>query len=238
MSALQLTGQKRLSAVLLITASALLALLVWEWQQGLALRDSVLALKTRQAATPPALKLEQPFRLRNAADYARITEQPLFVASRTPAKQETSTTTKPPEQFELTGVAQTPKEVVVLLRNVKTGKTERLKEGEKTNDGLEIQSVKPDGVIIKQHGQDVSLDLHVALSSDHAAASTTPAAPASAPTSTTPAAPASAPTSTTPTQNIGAPSVMPKKEPTPPAAEPGLQKLNALRATMGLPALP
>lgn len=83
MSTLPITGQKRLNIALLIVSAALAALLVDEWQQATALRGSVLALKSRQAATPPALKLEPPFRLQPPSSYARITEQSSFVASRT-----------------------------------------------------------------------------------------------------------------------------------------------------------
>jgi len=220
MSALQLSGQKRLSVVLLVAAAALAALLAYEWQQGLALRDSVLALKSRHAATPPELKLEPPFQLQALPSYARITDQPLFVASRTPAKQETQTATKPPEQFELTGIAQSPHAAVVLLRNAKTGKTERLKEGEKSGDGLELQSVKPDAVTLKQNGQEVTLDLHVALGPNPPATAKPPQA-ASAPAPRTGQPPASA-VAQQPQKSV------------PATADPGLQQLNAQRARMGL----
>ena len=217
MSALPLNGQKRLSAVLLLAAAALVALLAYEWQQGIALRDSVLALKTRPAATPPALHIEPPFRLNDLAAYARITEQPLFVASREPAKAEPVQAAKPPEQFQLTGVAQSPQQDVVLLRNVKTGKTERLKTGEKTPDGLQLETVKPNGVTLKQNGQDVTLDLSVALSAPPTAPPTAPAP------STSPVVP--------PSQAGGASVPKPKA---PPAVIPNLDQINKLRAKMGL----
>ena len=227
MSTRPITGQKRLSIVLLIVAAALAALLVYEWQQATALRDSVLALKTRQAATAPALKLEPPFRLQPPSSYARITEQPLFVASRKPSEQAT-VAVGPPVQFELTGIAQTPGESVILLRNAKTGKTERLKSGEKTKNGLELETVKPDGVTLKQNGQNVALDLQVVVSGNR----TMPAVPPA--TAATPR-PASAPAAASQPPQGAAASANAKEKNTPPAVDPGLQQLNLQRAKNGLP---
>ncbi|WP_449369659.1 hypothetical protein [Thiomonas sp.] len=189
MSALHFNGQKQLSATLLVMAAALVALLIYEGQQGVALRDSVLALNTRQAATPPALNLQAPFQLRPLASYAQITEQPLFVSSRTPAESKVAAAAPPPESFQLTGIAQSAQESVVLLRNTKTGKTERLKTGEKAKDGLALDSVKSNGATLDQNGQKVTLDLDVALSGNRPS---TPV-PAPQPTSTGSAAKAAAP---------------------------------------------
>ena len=220
MSALQINGQKRLSALLLIGAAALAGLLAYEAQQGIALRDSVLALKTRTSATPPALKLEPPFQLQILSSYSPITEQPLFVASRTPSKQEaTATAAPPPQQFELTGIAQTSKESVVLLRDAKTGKAERLKTGEKTKDGLALDSAKPNSATIDQRGQKVTLELNVALSGEHPVVPAQPSKPAST------AKPAQAP-SPIPADT--------KASAAKPLTGPELEKINELRAKLGL----
>jgi hypothetical protein len=222
MSALQINGQKRLSALLLIGAAALVGLLAYEAQQGIALRDSVLALKTRPSATPPALKPEPPFQLQTLSSYSPITEQPLFVASRTPSKQEATATAAPPQQFELTGIAQTSKESVVLLRDAKTGKTERLKTGEKTKDGLALDSAKPSSATIDQNGQKITLDLNVALSGNRPVVPAQPSQPPS-------------PASSQPNQAAAKPPSVAKPEGSSPAVDPGLQQLNEQRARMGLP---
>lgn len=222
MSALQINGQKRLSALLLIGAAALVGLLAYETQQGIALRDSVLALKTRPSATPPALKLAPPFHLQTLSSYSAITEQPLFVASRTPTKQDATATAPPPRQFALTGVAQTSKESVVLLRDAQTGKTERLKTGEKTKDGLALDSAKPDSATIDQNGQKVTLDLNVVLSGNRVVAPVQPPQPASA------AKPAQAPPP---------PAGDKKASAAKPTVDPGLEQLNLQRAKLGLPPL-
>ncbi|MDY0330452.1 MAG: hypothetical protein RBR52_08145 [Thiomonas sp.] len=222
MSALHFTGQKQLSATLLVMAAALVSLLIYEGQQGVALRDSVLALNTRQAATPPALNLQAPFQLRPLASYAQITEQPLFVSSRTPAESKVAAAAPPPESFQLTGIAQSAQESVVLLRNTKTGKTERLKTGEKAKDGLALDSVKSNGATLDQNGQKVTLDLDVALSGNRVA---TPPLPPR-PTSTGSAAKAAV----TPPQNSARASAGPAQ----PAVDPGLEQLNLQRAKMGL----
>ncbi|CDW92757.1 MULTISPECIES: hypothetical protein [unclassified Thiomonas] len=229
MSALQINGQKRLSALLLIGAAALVGLLAYEAQQGIALRDSVLALKTRSSATPPALKLEPPFQLQTLSSYSPITEQPLFVASRTPAKQEATATAAPPQQFELTGIAQTSKESVVLLRDAKTGKTERLKTGEKTKDGLALDSAKPNSATIDQSGQKVTLDLQVVLSGNRPMTPAPPVAAASVPR------PGSAPSAAHPPQKGASAPENSKSKSASPAIDPGLQQLNEQRAKMGLP---
>lgn len=211
-----------MSALLLIGAAALVGLLAYQAQQGIALRDGVLALKTRPSATPPALKLEPPFQLQTLSSYSPITEQPLFVASRTPTKQDATATASPPQQFELTGIAQTSKESVILLRDAKTGKTERLKTGEKTKDGLALESAKPNSATIEQSGQKVTLDLNVALSGKH------PVVPAQPPKSASAVKPAQAP--------LPAP-VDKKASAAKPTADSGLEQLNLQRAKQGLPPL-
>lgn len=231
MSVLQMSGQKRLSVVLLLATGALVALLAYEWQQGMALRESVLALKSRHAATPPELKLEPPFQLQPLPSYARITDQPLFVASRKPAQQ-ASAPVAPPTQFELTGIAQTPKESVILLRDAKTGKTERLKSGE-ASGGLQIESVKPDGATIKQNGQNVSLGLHILLSGHLPAAASAPMRAGSVPP--TPSRPTSAPDAARkPPASAGDL----KDSSANPLPVQNLEQINRLRAKMGLRPLP
>jgi len=237
MSVLQMSGQKRLSVVLLLATGALAALLAYEWQQGMALRESVLALKSHHAATPPELKLEPPFQLQPLPSYARITDQPLFVASRKPAQQ-ASAPVAPPTQFELTGIAQTPKEAVVLLRNAKTGQTERLKSDQKSAD-LQLESVKPDGATIKQNGQKVELDLHVVLSGGrpNLAADKAPT-----PTAAQAAAPGSPPRAASspagePQRSAAPATVEQKGKSTKSAVDSGLEQLNQQRAKMGLPPL-
>jgi hypothetical protein len=223
MSALQINGQKRLSALLLIGAAALVGLLAYEAQQGIALRDGVLALKTRPSATPPALKPEPPFQLQTLSSYSPIVEQPLFVSSRAPAKVETTVSAAPPVQFELTGIALSAQESVVLLRNAKTGKTERLKTGEKTKDGLALDSAKPNSATIDQNGQKVALDLEVSLSGNRRAS---PAQPSQ------PEPPASV--SSKPNQAAFKPPSGAKPGGSPPVVDPGLEQLNQQREKKGL----
>jgi hypothetical protein len=126
-------------------------------------------------------------------------------------------------QFELTGIALSAQESVVLLRNAKTGKTERLKTGEKTKDGLALDSAKPNSATIDQNGQKVALDLEVSLSGNRRAS---PAQPSQ------PEPPASV--SSKPNQAAFKPPSGAKPGGSPPVVDPGLEQLNQQREKKGL----
>lgn len=161
----------RISLWMLALCAALIAVLVAEWQAGLGLRDHLRNLPVPKASPPPLAALP-PFTLQPSEFYASIVDKSLFTPSRRPAPPPEAA---PPRHLELTGVTLNPKGSEVILRDLDTKKSLRLKSGETTPDGLHIESATPDSVILREGGSTVSLGLTVAPGSAKAAPPRAPA---------------------------------------------------------------
>lgn len=147
-----------LTAILLVIASALAALLAGEW----------VYLKNRRAQTfktehpaqtplPEAALLPDAFALPNSDKYEQIVSRPLFMESRRPGQPPSTEpppppppTAPPPISLKLMGVLSTPKGKVALIADAK-GKYKRLKLRDAL-DGWQVVGIKPDRLFLEQNG--------------------------------------------------------------------------------------
>lgn len=186
------SGKAGLAAILSLLAAALVVVLVWEWQNGLALRSRVLQL-VQGRQNPPPLTLVPPYALDAPQTYASITLHPLFTSTRQPPPPPATQASAPAEQdLELTGVFINARNAVALVKDRHTGQTQRILFPEKADSAhvtpaltsgsesaartpgasgsnpnpsnLQIEQVQPTSVVIRQGGSTAKLDLQVALS--------------------------------------------------------------------------
>lgn len=236
--------EKSLTIVMVLAALLLAGVLAWEWQQVGKL-ESVRQRIMKTPVTPiPALKILPEFHLPDAqTGFPEMLARPLFSVTRTPAavpgKEKASAMKK--GQFILAGVVITPNQRSALLRDVESGKTERVIMGEEIR-GLTLGEVEADRVVLRLAGESEEIPLKVLT----AVKQPTPAVPRVMPNGAQPfqaaprrddappatnAAPPPAPSTSPPT----APSTAPSEAPKP--GESGLGALNAKRAKYGLPPL-
>lgn len=181
-----------LSAVAVLLALLLGAVLAWEWEQGRQLERGLTKMRKLPATAVPAMKIQPEFRLPDMeTGFPELLARPIFFASRRPmavANQDAASAMKK-GQFILTGVTILPTRRLVLLRDVMSNKTERVEEG-KDIRGMQVEKITNGEVVLKQGEERESLVLKVQSSRVVQApspAQPAPAGPASAP------APASAP---------------------------------------------
>lgn len=234
MTAPRNTGQM-LSVTLLAMALALAGLVAYEWQAGQALKTRLGSQVRASEGSPPPLAALPPFSLQPLTAYAGIVEHPLFVANRQPPPAAPASAAAP-QKLVLTGIATNPAESIVLLRDLQTGKTERIKSGQPSDAGsLQLGEVQGNTVVLKQGNTELKFDLQVAPSSGRAAPAVpgpgVPLQPAQSPQNA-PVVPAGA----RPAGTVAPPSARPGSVPNP-AIDPNLQLLNAQRAKQGLPPL-
>ena len=146
-----------------ILAVAMAGVVAYEWIYGAGMRQRLIQSQRAVAAQQMPLRLSPPFALAPLAAYAVITARPLFIASRQPTAPE-GASAPVSQNFELVGIAQDPAGAIVLLKDTKTGKTERVREGQAATGPVEVISVTADSAVIRQAGSDVKLDLEVARS--------------------------------------------------------------------------
>lgn len=229
-----LRASRLLTALLLLLAVGLAALLVWEWRQGRALasRYEVQVKSSKGQAEP--LKLDKPFLLQPLPAYEVIVQRPITSPTRLPPPVAAASSVAPPRKFVLTGIAQNPSEAIVLLRDLQTGATERLRAGVPASDGLQLQSVEGDTATVRQGSVEEKYTLQVLPSAGRQSPlipQTPSASPPSQP-STSPLLAASAASSSVsrPVSPVAPAEVKPQTSP-----NPGLQLLNQQRIKNGLP---
>lgn len=152
-----------LGATLLVAAVALAGLTAYEWQAGQGLKAGLERQVRSGTARPAPLDILPPFELQPLSAYSGIVQHPLFTPSREPAPA-ASASAAPPRKLVLTGIANNAAEAVVLIKDLQTGQTERLRAGIPDADGLELQSVEGTTAVFKQGNAKLSLDLQVAPS--------------------------------------------------------------------------
>lgn len=239
---------RALGVALLVAAVALAGVIASEWQAGQALKARLERQVRSGTGHPAPLTILPPFALQPQQAYSGIVQHPLFTPTRQPAPA-ASASAEPPRKLMLTGIATNPSESVVLLKDLQTGKTERLRAGAPGDAaGLQLESVDGSTVTLKQGNAQLKLDLQVAPSPG---AAVPPGAAPAGPGQAAPvvAAPGGRPSAASAPLAAGAPAVKPGGPPAQPskaaapaapatgATDPGLILLNQQRAKQGLPPL-
>lgn len=170
-----------LTITLITLAVALSAVIAAEWRAGMALRDKLSRLPT-DTATPPPLAALPPFRLPPLARFGSVIARPLFTATRLPPPPPDAAT--PPRRLTLTGISSSPAGTEVLVRDLDTGKTERVRSDAPSADGLQVISADQASATIREGQTHVTLPLAIAPS-----ATMTRPAPGTPPLTMTPGAP-------------------------------------------------
>ncbi len=221
-----------LGATLLVAAVALAGLTAYEWQAGQGLKAGLERQVRSGTARPAPLDILPPFELQPLSAYSGIVQHPLFTPSREPAPA-ASASAAPPRKLVLTGIANNAAEAVVLIKDLQTGQTERLRAGAPDADGLELESVEGTTAVLKQGNAKLKLDLQVQPSSNVAV----PAQPGQIAPAAGAAAPPAAPAAPAPGQPPVQPAKAAPRAPAASATDPGLILLNQQRAKQGLPPL-
>ena len=148
-----------LAAVSLVLAGVLVA--EWLWSVRLE-RD--LGKIRKYGAKPPQMALLPEFELPGPdVGFPEMLTRPIFSASRKPPPQAQQVSAMKKGQFTLLGVIITPAARVALLRDVNSGKPERVEQG-KAVRGMTVDKVEPDRILLKQGPEVEELYLMVAKS--------------------------------------------------------------------------
>lgn len=226
-----------LGAALLVAAVALAGLTAYEWQSGQGLKARLERQVRRGVARAEPTQMLPPFALQTMNAYSGIVQHPLFTPNRQPAPA-AGASAAPPRKLVLTGIATDGGTSVVLLKDLQTGKTERVRAGTPGDaDGLQLESVNGTNVVLKQGGTQFKLDLQVA-----------PSASAVAPTASAQAQREAPPAGAIPPGGAHAAAGAPPPRPTASAPQPpapgtksgvdaNLVLFNQQRAKQGLPPL-
>jgi general secretion pathway protein N len=222
---------KYVSGAMLLLSVCLAAAIFLEWEQGSQLAREVTKIARRPASHAPELDILPAFVLPDAeSGFPELLSRPMFFASRRPAAN--------PNQgagamkkglFTLVGVVITPTQHAALLRDVATGKTERLELGGLTK-GMTLDTVEANRIVLRQGGESEDLTLKVQVGMQQPSAS--------------PGGPTPGPGGPSPMQTpSGGPQPMPQPTPPPPGMSPetralsveNVKHINAERAKRGIP---
>lgn len=157
-------SNRLLGALLAGIALALAGLTAYEWQAGQGLRARLEREVRSGVAQAEPTRILPPFALQTMNAYSGIVQHPLFTPNRQPAPA-VGASAAPPRKLILTGIATDGGTSVVLLKDLQTGKTERVRAGTPGDaEGLQLESVNGTNVVLKQGGTQFKLDLQVAPS--------------------------------------------------------------------------
>ena len=165
-------SNRLLGGLLAGMALALAGLAAYEWQAGQGLKERLERQVFRSVARAEPTQMLPPFALQTMNAYSGIVQHPLFTPNRQPPPA-AGASAAPPRKFVLTGIADSGRTAVVLLKDVQTGETERLRLGMPGTGGVELESVEGNTAVLKQGNAHIQLDLQV-LSSAAAAALVSP----------------------------------------------------------------
>jgi hypothetical protein len=187
-----------LGVLLLLVAGALAALLWWEWQQALQLEQHLARFRRIPRTPVPPLALAPEFSLPDPqSGFPELLARPLFWASRRPLAPADGAgpAAFKKGQFLLVGVVLSPNWRGALLRDVESGRIERVAEGAQIR-GLTLAELAADRALLRLGGDTEELRLVIQRSapgsSKPLAAPPTPPAVAAPPQAASTVAPANA----------------------------------------------
>lgn len=149
----------RLSAVLLAAAVGLTLLAAWPWLRAPAALPTLPAEGDRAVAAPPTALPQLPPYER----FAETQRRPLFVATRRPPPVAASPAPAPPPSFDrgrIAGVVVIGDTKVALIRDPRSGKVQRVGEGE-TVDGWTVRAISPEKLTLVSERGGSPLDIEL-----------------------------------------------------------------------------
>ena len=192
--------EKRIAIALASMALMLTGLLLWEWDQGIQLRQELASLRNIPVTAVPAQKIMPEHTLPDSgAGFPDFLTRPLFSANRRPAptagKGGVSAMKK--GQFVLVGVLITPQQRSALLRDVQTKKIETVALAGVVR-GITLGEVEPSRVVLRQDAETEELMLNVQVGSKPTIPPQTQGVPPAPPPVAAPALPPAQPASAAP----------------------------------------
>ena len=173
------TARDRFMAMLLaLTCLMLLAVLLWEWEQGKQLERELLKMRTLPVTAVPPQNILPEFILPNKeSGFPEMLARPVFSVSRRPpsviAKDESA---MKKGQFVLVGVLISPGTRSALLRDVTTGKVQTVGQSSVVR-GMTLSQVQHDRAVLSLNNESEELSLNVQTGPKLAAPQRVPVAP-------------------------------------------------------------
>ena len=171
--------EKKIAITLALLALVIAGALYWVWDQGMQLRQELIAMRNIPATTVPEQKILPEFNLPPVeTGFPDLIARSLFAANRrssvTPGKGSVAAMKK--GQFALVGVLITPQQQSALLRDVATNKTQTIAlQG--IVRGLTLGEVEPARVLLRQGDETEELLLNIQTGPKLASAPRAPALP-------------------------------------------------------------
>ncbi len=217
--------EKYLTMALAMLALLLIAVLAWEWNQGLRLERDLLKMRNIPVVAAKPLGVLPEFTLpAEEAGFPEFVSRSLFSLNRRSSAVATKggVAAMKKGQFVLVGVLITPQRSSAQLRDVQTNKAETVALNGVVR-GMTVAEVGASRIVLRQGPESEELILNVQIGPKGAAATRAPAPP---PTAGAPVAPASAPPPAPPSPAASAPA-RPASGIAPPASGPGASPASA-----------
>ena len=216
-------GRQEYFLLAIAALSVLLAgVLLWEWQQGMALKHDLLKLRKMPVTALPPQKILSEYSLPNLeTGFPELLARPVFSVSRRVfvAAVEADSKAMKKGQFVLVGVLISPGQRSALLRDVVTGKTETVAQVGVVR-GMTVSQILPGRVMLLQGNDSEELLLNVQTRPKQVVPLGPPGTPT--PPMGAPAAPVSAP-------RLPPGAALPGAAPTPSSARPAMPPASGLR---------
>ena len=159
-----LAGREKYFLLTMVGLGMLLAgVLLWEWERGMALERSLLALRKMPVTAVPPQKVLPEFMLPDLqTGFPELLARPVFSPNRrayaTAGQAEAEMMKK--GQFVLVGVLLSPRQQSALLRDIKTGKTETVAKAG-TIRSMVVGDIQANRVVLRQGDESEELLLNV-----------------------------------------------------------------------------
>ncbi|MBU0592634.1 MAG: hypothetical protein KKH74_02745 [Gammaproteobacteria bacterium] len=155
-------GSEKIVTVLAVALSLLLAgTIAYEWQWGERFRQELTKLRKPDAKAVFAALLPEFALLPREAAYNETLTRPIFIPSRRGSPtSSTGGQQMKKGQFVLSGVIIVPGQRLALLRDVTTGKSERVEQGNEIR-GMQAERVDAGAIVLKQGNETEELVLMV-----------------------------------------------------------------------------
>jgi hypothetical protein len=186
--------EKYLTIALATVALALIAVLLWEWEQGLSLERDLRKMRNIPAVAAKPLSILPEFALpAEEAGFPEFVSRSLFAINRrsSAVASKGGVAAMKKGQFVLVGVLITPQRSSAQLRDVQTSKAETVALNGVVR-GMTVGEVGPSRVVLRQGAESEELILNVQTGPKSAATARAPAPVAPSPAATPPTPPSSA----------------------------------------------
>lgn len=154
-------SEKTITTVVVVLCLVLVGVMLYEWQWGESFRKEISTIRTPGAKAAPIALLPEFILPPKESAYIETLTRPIFTPSRrgNPAAKAGKQQMKK-GQFVLSGVIIVPGQRLALLRDVTTGKSERVEQGREIR-GMLAERVDPTVIVLKQGDETEELVLMV-----------------------------------------------------------------------------